>query len=410
MNGGPLSDVLVLDLSRVLTGPFAAMLLGDLGARVIKVERPGAGDETRQWGPPFVGSGSFRVSTYFLAVNRNKESIALDFALEEDKAVLLELIARADIVVENFRPGVLDRLGLGHGFMHQHNPGLIIVSITGFGHDGPASDRAGYDQIVQGEAGLMSVTGADTEDPTKVGLPIADLSAGMFGVIGALGALHERSVTGVGRVVHTSLLSSIVGLHTFQGTRWLLGGDLPEPIGNSHPTVRPYGAFRCRDGRQLQIAVGNDRLWQRFASVMDIAPMEPRFSSNEARRQHDDELAAILASRFLHRDLADWLECLEAAGVPVGEIKSFDRVYEDPQVLSQGLVIEISDPDLGLLRLPGSAIRLSEQSDRSHVRPPHLDEHGRSVREWLRVPPNAARHEPDGGDSAHQETVQTHAE
>src|ERR687895_462383 len=220
---GPLSGTLVVDLSRALAGPHATMMFGDLGARVVKVEAPGTGDDTRGWGPPFVQPDdspdvSRRESTYFLSANRNKESIALNLKAEDDRQVLLDLIRRADVLVENFRTGVLDRLGLGFDTLHEVNPGLVILSITGFGHDGPEGGRAGYDQIAQGEAGLMSLTGSGPDDPQKVGTPIADLLAGIYGAYGALAALHERSTTGRGQVVRTSLLSAVVGEPAFQGT------------------------------------------------------------------------------------------------------------------------------------------------------------------------------------------------
>lgn len=376
-------DLTVLDLSRVLTGPFAAMILGDLGARVIKVERPGAGDETRQWGPPFVGTGRARTSSYFLAVNRNKESIALDFADDSDRSVLLRLIERSDVLIENFRPGVLDRLGLSHETIQQANPRIVIVSITGFGPDGPMARRAGYDQIIQGEAGLMSITGPGPGEPMKAGIPIADLSAGMFGVIGALSALHDRGHSGRGRVVHTSLLASIVGLHTFQATRWLIGGEVPIATGNRHPTVAPYGAFACRDGRLMQIAIGNETLWRRLAKEVGVDPDDPRFCSNEQRRLNEHALDELLSAAIATKDLHEWGPILDAAGIPNGTIKSLDEVYRDPQVYAQGLVAELWDPELGVIRLPGSAIRLDGETLPPYAAPPRLDEHGARLRTWV---------------------------
>jgi crotonobetainyl-CoA:carnitine CoA-transferase CaiB-like acyl-CoA transferase len=271
-----LDGLTVVDLSRVLTGPFAAMLLGDLGARVIKVERPGTGDETRHWGPPFLDvEDGEAASTYFLSVNRNKESISLDLHDAVDLERLKKLVGTADIVVENFRPGVLDRLGVGHAVMQELNPRAVILSISGFGPDGEMNTRAGYDQIVQGEAGLMSVTGSPVTGPMKMGIPVADLSAALFGVVGALAALEERHRTGRGRVVFTSLLSASVGLHTFQGARWLTGGEVPKAEGNLHPTVCPYGAYECADGGLVQVAVGNDSLWRRFAAELGWTPTSP---------------------------------------------------------------------------------------------------------------------------------------
>ena len=245
------------------------MMLGDLGARVIKVEAPGHGDDTRGWGPPFVGDEDDRHSTYFLSANRNKESIALDLKNSDDRDVLLRLIDRADVLVENFRTGVLDRLGLGFEELHRRNPRLVILSITGFGHDGPEGGRAGYDQIAQGEAGLMSLTGSGADDPQRVGVPIADLLSGMYGAYGVLAALNERHPPVVGTVVRTSLLAAVVGVHAFQGTRWTVAGEVGRAQGNHHPSIAPYGLFRCRDGA-VQIAVGSEGLWRRFCDAFDF--------------------------------------------------------------------------------------------------------------------------------------------
>src|SRR3954449_9251422 len=262
---GPLSDVVVLDLTRALAGPQAAMMLGDLGARVIKVESA-TGDDTRAWGPPWAGAevttGSTDGpldSTNFMSANRNKESIVLDLKDADDADVLAALVRRCDVLLENFRVGVLDRLGFTVERLRELNPLLVIGSITGFGHDGPESGRAGYDQIAQGEGGLMSVTG--TEEPTKVGLPIADLLAGMNLAYGAVAALHERHRTGRGRVVRTSLLSGVVGVHAFQGTAWLLGHRVPGVSGAHHPAIAPYGMF-ATGSAPVQVAVGSESLWR----------------------------------------------------------------------------------------------------------------------------------------------------
>ncbi|MET1037991.1 MAG: CoA transferase, partial [Aeromicrobium sp.] len=286
---GPLKDLVVLDLSRALAGPHATMMLGDLGARIIKVEAPGRGDDTRGWGPPFrwphgdgdghegsreeagLDDDSTRESTYFLSANRNKESIALDLRADEGRNTFLKLVARADVLVENFRTGVLDRLGLGIAHLQEINPHLVVLSITGFGHDGPEGGRAGYDQIAQGEAGLMSITGSSPDDPQKVGTPISDILAGMYGAYGVMAALHERETTGVGTVVRTSLLSATVGVHGFQGTKWTLAGEVGKAMGNHHPSISPYGLFHCADGA-VQIAVGSEGLWHDFCAGFDLDP------------------------------------------------------------------------------------------------------------------------------------------
>ena len=379
---GPLSDLVVLDLSRVLTGPYAAMMLGDLGARVIKVERPGTGDDTREWGPPFVGEGDERESTYFLSANRNKESIVLDLKDEGDKDTLTRLVRHADVLVENFRPGVLDKLGFGDERLAELNPRLVTLSITGFGHDGPEASRAGYDQIIQGEAGLMSLTGPDAGTPTKVGVSIADLLAGIFGITGVLAALHEREHTGRGKVVRTSLLAGIVAVHSWQATRWLIGGEVPEAIGNRHPTVAPYGAFECTDGI-VQIAVGNDTIWARFAPLVGIDPDDERFRSPSDRVSATDELERLIAERVAEHPISHWLEQFAANGVPAGEVKPLDKVYEWPQVLSQGLIVETEHPALGPIRLPGPPVRFDGEEPFTHAPPPTLGEHSDAIRAWL---------------------------
>src|SRR3954470_10790889 len=294
---GPLQDLLVVDLSRALAGPHAAMMLGDLGARVIKVEAPGRGDDTRGWGPPFVGDPDAVESTYFLSANRNKESITLDLKDDADRDVLLGLVDRADVLVENFRTGVLERLGLGIEELMRRNPRLVVLSITGFGHDGPEGGRAGYDQIAQGEAGLMSLTGSGPDDPQRVGVPIADLLSGMYGAYGVLAALHERTTTGVGTVVRTSLLAATVGVHAFQATRWTVAGEVGRAQGNHHPSISPYGLFHCRDG-SVQIAVGSEGLWRRLCEGFGLDPAAPGLATNSERVAHRDRTIRVVEEVF----------------------------------------------------------------------------------------------------------------
>ncbi|WP_395692309.1 CaiB/BaiF CoA transferase family protein [Nocardioides sp.] len=383
MDDGPLSDLLVVDLTRALAGPHAAMMLGDMGARVVKVESP-AGDDTRGWGPPFVGEGEERESTYFMAANRNKESLVLDLKDEADLAILERLVARADVLLENYRVGVMDRLGLSVERLHELNPGLVVLSITGFGHDGPEASRAGYDQIAQGEGGLMSITG--TEQPTKVGVPIADLIAGMNGAFGVLAALHERSRTGRGRVVRTSLLAGMVGVHAFQGTRWTVAGEVPGLAGDHHPSIAPYGMFRTQTV-PVQIACGSENLWRVLCGVLSWDPAEPGFATNPERVAHRDALVDRLEAHFADRPAEHWLALLAEAGVPSGMVRSMDSVYSWEQVLSQGLLLSVEHATQGELRLPGSPIRFDDQpwsGGRSqHLAPPTLDQHGSAIREWL---------------------------
>lgn len=380
-HGGPLDGIVVLDLARVLAGPLTAMMLADLGARVIKVERPGAGDDTRSWGPPFVGEEDPQ-STYFLALNRNKESIALDLTDPADREVLLGLVARADVLVENFRPGVMDRLGLSREVLEEVNPRLVSLSISGFGVTGPDSDRPGYDQILQGEAGLMSMTGTGPDAPVKVGVPVGDVMAGLVGTIGILAAIVERVTSGRGQGVSTSLLAALINAHTFQGTRHLIGGEIPVAEGNFHPTVAPYGAFATADG-MIQIAVGNDAIWQRFAPLVGLDPEDADYRDNRSRMAHRERLHEQILQAFGKHPSADLLELLRDAGVPAGEVRSLDQVYRDPHILAEGLVVEVEDDQLGTLRLPGPPLRFSRSGQKRHTAPPRLDADGDDVRGWM---------------------------
>lgn len=390
--GNPLRGLLVVDLTRALAGPHATMILGDLGARVIKVERPRVGDETRQWGPPFASPGAVHAdapaeSTYFLAANRNKESIALDFADAQDMHVLRELIRRADVVVENFRPGVMERLGLSASTLLEESPGLIVLSISGFGHDGPESGRPGYDQIVQGEGGLMSVTGRSSEEPMKVGVPIGDLLAGIYGALGVLAALHERALTGSGQIVRTSLLASVVGVHAFQGTRFTIAGEVARADGNQHPSIAPYGMFRCADG-EVQLAVGSDQLWQRFCASFGLKAHAAPFATNPARVRNKTNLIATIERTFAELRTADVLSRLKEAGVPCGKVRTIAEVYEWEQTQSQRLLIEVDHDTLGRITLPGMPWRFFDGTEReltraAHGSPPVLDADGPRIREWL---------------------------
>jgi len=386
--GGPLSGHLVVDLSRALAGPHAGMMLADLGARVIKVENPGTGDDTRGWGPPFVGPEDDLQSTYFMSCNRNKESISLDLKSPDGQEVLRRLLERADVVIENFRPGVMDRLGFSTEAMHELNPRLVILSITGFGHDGPESQRSGYDQILQGEAGLMSLTGSGPDDPQRVGVPIADLLSGMNGAFGVLAALVERGRTGRGQIVRTSLLASLIGVHAFQGTRTTVAGEVPQAQGNHHPSIAPYGLFACRDG-SVQISVGSEKLWASFAAAFGLDPAAPGFGSNADRVRNRSAVIAAVERVFADYDAAALLEKLNDAGIPAGKVRSLDEVYAWEQVASQGLVVDVEHPLLGKISLPGPPLRFFAPGDTGettlteHDAPPLLDEDGKSIREWL---------------------------
>jgi len=382
---GLLSDLVVLDLTRALAGPHAAMMLGDLGARVIKIEHPDGGDDSRGWGPPFAGSGPDRLSTYFMSCNRNKESVTADLKSPAGLDLVRRLVRHGDVLCENFRPGVLDRLGLSVEQLHELNPRLVVLSITGFGHDGPEGRRAGYDQIAQGEAGLMSVTGPPGE-PTKVGLPIGDLLAGMYGVTGVLAALYEREQTGRGRVVRTSLLAAIVGVHAYQGTQWTVAHEVPVAIGNQHPSIAPYGLFQAADA-PVQVACGSEGLWRAFAPLVGLTPDDPRFATNVDRVRRREELATLIEDALSGATAQRWVERLAAAGVPAGRVRSLDEVYTWEQTRSQGLVVSVDAPGLGEVELPGPSVRFDDLpyagGRETHQPPPRLGEHNASVLDWL---------------------------
>jgi crotonobetainyl-CoA:carnitine CoA-transferase CaiB-like acyl-CoA transferase len=405
----PLAGILVVDLTRALAGPHAAMMLGDLGARVIKVESPD-GDDSRGWGPPFVrGSDGREHSTYFLSCNKNKQSIAADLKSADGQELLTALAARADVLIENFRPGVLDRLGFSVARLHEINPRLVILSITGFGHDGPEGARPGYDQIAQGEGGLMSVTGPSPDEPTKVGMPICDILAGMYGAYGVLAALVERNSTGCGQVVRTSLLAATVGVHAYQGTRYTVAGEVPRPGGNYHPSICPYGLYRAADG-WVQIAVGSDALWQRLARAFGLD--RPQWALNRDRVGEHEAVNAAVDAAFGKHKAADVLATLASLGVPAGQVRDLEQVYTWEQTRSQGLLVEVDHAALGRITLPGPPLRFEAprfeapgfeapgfeadgadvaagveggevETGREHLAPPTLDQHGDAIRAWL---------------------------
>jgi crotonobetainyl-CoA:carnitine CoA-transferase CaiB-like acyl-CoA transferase len=397
---GPLDGILVVDLTRALAGPHAGMMLGDLGARVIKVESPGTGDDTRGWGPPFVWPGGGpaggsaqagdRESTYFLSANRNKESLTLDLKDSGDKALLRELVRRADVLLENFRPGTLARLGFGTEVLAELNPRLVTLAISGFGHDGPEGGRAGYDQIAQGEAGLMSLTGPGPDDPQRVGVPIGDLLAGIYGAYGVLAALLERERTGRGQVVRTSLLAAIVGVHAFQGTAWTVGGQVNRAQGNHHPSIAPYGLFRCAGG-SVQLSCGSESLWRRLCAEFGLDAEADGLASNGERVGNRERVIALLEEAFAAIAPEDLLARLAAAGIPAGKVRTLDEVYGWDQVLSQGLLVDVEHETLGRLQLPGPPLRFfaagpdgeTETTRRDHAAPPLLGASDSELRAWL---------------------------
>jgi formyl-CoA transferase len=368
----PLDGVRVLDLSRALAGPYCTMMLADAGADVLKVEPP-AGDDSRSWLPMVEHDGE-QHSAYFLSANRGKRSVRLDLKSVEGADRLRALAGRADVLVENYRPGLMDRLGLGLEGLREANPRLVTLSITGFGAGGPDGHRPGFDQIVQAEAGLMSLVGEPAGEPTRVGLPIADMLAGMFGAYGVSLALIDRERTGRGGAVDTSLLGAIVGIHAFQGAGWLSAGVAPRRTGNRHPSIAPYGVFHAGDG-DLVIAVGSESLWRRFAAVVELDPDRADIATNAQRVAVVDELEKEINEALAGRAAADVLAALLDAGVPAGRIRSLPEVYDWEQVHQQGLVHTMTHPLLGEISVPGSPLKMGGVPMVARSAPPLLGDH-----------------------------------
>ncbi|MGI9464571.1 MAG: CaiB/BaiF CoA transferase family protein, partial [Aestuariivirgaceae bacterium] len=333
---GPLSNIRVLDLSRILAGPWASQTLADLGAEVIKVERPGSGDDTRSWGPPFIKQpdGSTGDAAYFLSTNRGKRSVEIDMSVPAGQDLIRRLAAKCDIVIENFKVGGLKKYGLDYDSLKQRYPGLIYCSITGFGQNGPYAARAGYDFMIQGMGGIMSITGqpdgAPGAEPMKPGMAYADIFTGLYSVIAILGALHHRDKTGQGQHIDMALLDSQVAVLGNQALNYLVSGKVPTRLGNAHPNIVPYQTFPTADGHII-IAVGNDRQFRTFCALADLAHVadDERFSSNRGRVAHRDELVSLLAKAVTHKTTAQWIDILEEAAVPCGPINRIDQVFAD---------------------------------------------------------------------------------
>jgi formyl-CoA transferase/CoA:oxalate CoA-transferase len=378
---GPLAGVKVLDLSRVLAGPYCSMLLGDLGADVVKVEIPGKGDDTRAWGPPFLKGESI----YFLSTNRNKRSITIDMKTPRGLAIVRELAARADVLLENFRPGTMDRLGLTWESLSAANPRLVLCSISGFGTTGPYADRPGYDLIAQGMGGFMSFTGEVGGGPLKVGLPVADINAGMFAAFGIASALFARAQSGKGQRLETSLLEGQVAQLVYQAQRYFATGVSPRPEGNVHPLIAPYATFPARDGH-VNIAVGNDGLFASFCRAfgLDDLPGDERFATNARRVENRAELTRRIEQVFAQHTVDGIARRLDAAGVPCGPILPLAEVLTHPQVLARRMVVDVDHPRAGRLKLTGVPVKF-EATPGAVVRPPPgLGEHTREVLvEWL---------------------------
>jgi len=354
---GPLSGVRVLDLTRVLAGPYCTMVLGDLGAEVIKVELPGVGDDAREFGPFVDGE-----SAYFASVNRNKASLTLDLKSEEGSAILAELIETADVLVENFRPGTLAGLGFGEDRLDELNPDLVYAAISGFGHTGPDSDQPCYDAIAQARSGLMSITGPDADRPTKVGTSVSDISSGLFAAIGILSALYARDAAGeAGQTVDVAMLDSTVALLENAVVRYVASGEPPEPLGNRHPSIVPFESFETADG-EIVLAAGNDELWRRLCVALDREELaeDPRFETNRDREENYDELRPLVAGALSGRTTDEWMELLDAAGVPNHRINDVSDVLADEQLQARGMFAEVGLPGTGeTVTAPDSPVNLS---------------------------------------------------
>ncbi|HEU5103236.1 MAG TPA: CoA transferase [Roseiflexaceae bacterium] len=368
----PLEGLRVLDLTRALAGPFCSQMLGDMGADVLKVEQPGVGDNARGWGPPFQGGES----SYFLSVNRNKRSLALNLRDERGAEVLRQLVARSDVLLENFVPGTLDRLGFSYETCRAIRPDLIYCSISGFGQIGPERERAAYDQVVQGMGGIMSVTGEVGGPPMRVGIAIADIMAGMFAAYAVQVALYHRERTGLGQLIDTSLLDGQLAMMTYQAGRYFATGEAPSSSGNQHPTIVPYGVYRASDA-YFNLAVGTEDLWRRFCAVLEIEDLraDPRFATNRDRLAHRDELNALLEPLFASRTIGEIQELMDRASVPCGAVRDLHAAFSDPQVDALGLVASLDHPTAGPIKVVGPPYRFSETPPEVRLPPPLLGQH-----------------------------------
>ncbi len=371
----PLDGIRVVDLTRILAGPYCTMLLGDLGAEVIKIEIPGRGDDTRQWGPPFAEGGE---SAYFLATNRNKRSLTLNLKSERGQEILRQLIRQGDVLVENFRVGTLQGWGLDYEALQALHPGLIYCTITGYGYSGPYRDRPGYDFIAQAEGGFMSVTGPEDGEPTRAGVAITDLASGMYACSAVLAALFARQRTGQGRWVDISLLDSQVAMMSYVASNFLVSGELPRRYGNAHPNIVPYQAFRAQDG-YFAFAAGNDRQWATFCQTVGKPEWieDSRFASNPARNLNRGELIELLNQLFQGQTIAHWISLCESIGLPAAPINDMAGVFDHPQVQARGLVQQVPHPTAGSVPLLSSPLRVGEAEIR--LPPPLLGEHTEEI-------------------------------
>lgn len=371
----PLDGLRVIDLTRVLAGPFCTMLLADMGADVIKVENPAGGDDSRAFGPYKKG-----LSAYYMGLNRSKRSITLNLKDEKAKEILKSLVREADVIVENFKPGTMARLGLGYEVLREVNPKIIYAASSGFGQSGPYSSRAAYDLIIQGMSGFMSITGFDREHPVKAGSSIADIFAGTFTTIGILAALEHRRKTGAGQMVDVAMLDCMIAILENALATYDCTGKSPEPIGNVHRSISPFAAFKTADG-QVNVCAGNDDLWRRFCEVigMEEYVKDPRFADNKARVANFGELSPLIDGRMEAKTTAEWTAALDAVKVPCGPIMNMEQVAQDPHVKARNMIVELAHPIAGNLLVPGTAIKFSETPAGIKCPAPELGEHNKEV-------------------------------
>jgi len=376
--GLPLDGFMVLDLTHVMSGPYCTQILGDLGAEVIKIERPDVGDQTRRMPPHFVGDK--KMSAYFLSLNRNKKSLTLDLKAPEGKEIFYELIKKADVVVNNFAPGTMEKLGLGYETLKEINQGIVWTAITGYGLDGPYRDRPAYDIIVQAVGGVMSYTGEPDRPPARCGIPYGDLGASIQAVVGILAALLSRVTTGEGRKVDISMLDVMAALHTYRAKYFFVAGEIPKPVGTAHVSSVPLRAYRTKD-TYIVIEAFMDHFWRNLCRVLELDHLadDPRFNSRQNRLTNRDELDRLVGEAFLKKTTDEWQALFDITEVPAGPINTLDKVFSDPQILARKMVVEIDSPHTGKLKDVGNPIRMSGVDAPVYNPPPLLGEHSEAV-------------------------------